>query len=172
MSTGQLVFYSGVALLFFTIILGIVFWVKKPQYIPANAAYDGGTDRNTRKLRSGYPTDRLTIRREPEQPIQMETAVLQENTAPIEAEQGDIRPDTAVLPDTGAYQEQQTEKLDTGTVPLAEGTAPLTVSDGTVKLDSTPATPGKETAVLDLSTQSADTEKLGNTTMLSDSQGG
>lgn len=171
MSTGQLVFYSGVGLLIFTIILGIVFWVKKPQYIPENAAYDGGTDKNTRKLRSGYPTDRLTIRREPEQPIQMETAVLQEDTAQLEAEHGDIRPDTAVLPDTGAYQEQQTAKLDTGTVPLAEETAPLAADDATVQLDSAPATSGKETEVLDLSKQSPDTEKLSSTTMLSDPQG-
>ena len=65
MTTGQVIFYSGVGLLIFTIVLGVAFWLKKPQYIPGNAAYDQGADKNTRKLRSGYPTDHLTVRREP-----------------------------------------------------------------------------------------------------------
>ena len=98
MTTGQVIFYSGVGLLIFTIVLGVAFWLKKPQYIPGNAAYDQGADKNTRKLRSGYPTDHLTVRREPEQPIMSGTAILQESTAQLEIEQGDTLPDTAVLP--------------------------------------------------------------------------
>lgn len=172
MSTGQLVFYSGVSFLVFTIILGIVFWIKKPQYTPENAGYEGCTDKNTRKLHSGYPTNRLTIRREPEQPIQTETAVLQNNTAPIETKLGDIHADTAVLAGAGAHQEQQTAQLKIGTVPLDERTGPLNAGNekGTIRLDSSPAVPVKGTEVLDLSTQSEDTEKLDETTMLSGSQ--
>ena len=83
-TTGQVIFYSGVGLLIFTIVLGVAFWLKKPQYIPGNAAYDQGADKNTRKLRSGYPTDHLTVRREPEQPIMSGTAILQESTAQLE----------------------------------------------------------------------------------------
>lgn len=171
MSTGQLVFYSGVFLLAFTIILGIVFWLKKPQYTPENAAYEGGTDKNTRKLRSGYPTDRLTIRREPEQPIMSGTAVLQENTAQLETDQGDTLPDTAVLPSGKLSKVRRTEKLSVGTVPLADGTAPLTHDEDTAQLHDCPPAPDGKTEVLDLSMQSEDTMELSGTTPLSGSQG-
>ena len=62
MTTGQLVFYSGVGLLALTILLAVVFAVKKPRYDPETAGLGPGSG-STRKLRSGYPTDPLTIRR-------------------------------------------------------------------------------------------------------------
>jgi len=61
MTTGQLVFFSGVVLLGLTIITAIIFIVKKPQYIPKNAAYDVADEKATQKLRNGYPTNRLTV---------------------------------------------------------------------------------------------------------------
>lgn len=171
MTTGQVIFYSGVGLLVFTIVLGIAFWLKKPQYIPENAVYDGGAEKRTRKLRSGYPTDRLTIRQESEQPIMSGTAVLQESTAQLGTEQSDTLPDTAVLPSAKLSKVQQTEKLSVGTVQLAGGTAPLTHDEDTAQLhDCPPASDGK-TAVLDPSMQSEDTMELSGTTPLSGSQG-
>lgn len=169
-TTGQVIFYSGVGLLVFTIVLGIAFWLKKPQYIPGNAAYDQGADRNTRKLRSGYPTDRLTIRQESEQPIMSGTAVLQESTAQFGTERGDTLPDTAVLLNAEFPQAQQTEKLGVGTVPLADGTIPLVHDEDTVPLYDRATPPDGETEVLDSSMQADGTEKLGVTTPLSDSQ--
>lgn len=170
MTTGQVIFYSGVGLLVFTIVLGIVFWLKKPQCIPGNAAYDQGADKNTRKLRSGYPTDHLTVRREPEQPIMSGTAVLQESTAQLVTEQGDTLPDTAVLPNAEFPQAQQIEKLGVGTVPLADGTIPLVHDEDTVPLYDRATPPDGETEVLDTSMRADETEKLGVTTSLSDSQ--
>lgn len=65
MTTGQLLFYAGIALLALTVILAVIFLIKKPVYHPENAVYTGSTGQ-TQKLRNGYPTDRLTIRREQE----------------------------------------------------------------------------------------------------------
>ena len=169
-TTGQVIFYIGVGLLIFTIVLGGDFWLKKPQYIPGNAAYDQGADKNTRKLRSGYPTDHLTVRREPEQPIMSGTAILQESTAQLEIEQGDTLPDTAVLPKAEFPQAQQTEKLRVGTVPLADGTIPPVHDEDTVPLYDRATPPDGETEVLDSSMHAGGTEKLGVTTPLSDSQ--
>ena len=58
MTTGQLVFYSGVGLLALTVLLGVFFLVKKPKYIPEQAVYEPGAPQQTQKLRNGYPTDR------------------------------------------------------------------------------------------------------------------
>lgn len=125
MSTGQLVFFSGVGLLGFTMILGIIFLVKRPQYIPESVAYASSSDQSTRKLRSGYPTDRLTIRREPEQRNMEGTIPLPQNTARLETEQAVSPAGTVVLQSTEPPREQKTEKLNVGTLPLAEGTMSL-----------------------------------------------
>lgn len=63
MTTGQLIFYSGVALLVLTAIVTIIFLVKKPKYIPENAVYQNAESGQTQRLRNGYPTERQTIRR-------------------------------------------------------------------------------------------------------------
>lgn len=134
MTTGQLVFYSGVGLLALTILLAVVFAVKKPRYDPEAAGLGPGSG-NTRKLRSGYPTDPLTIRREggaasaagtehlPEDPAQPGTVRLVE-----EAEDG-----TAVLPEeeTTPLPEGPSPK---GTVPLAQEKEPEHLEVGTMVL--------------------------------------
>ena len=68
MSTGGLIFISGIILLVLTIILAVIFWLKKPQYIPENKAVIGPKDKWTQRLRNGYPTDPLTQRREQPRP--------------------------------------------------------------------------------------------------------
>ena len=145
MTTGQVIFYSGVGLLIFTIVLGVAFWLKKPQYIPGNAAYDQGADKNTRKLRSGYPTDHLTVRREPEQPIMSGTAILQESTAQLEIEQGDTLPDTAVLSEGGVPPAPQKEKIRGGGVSPADGTIPPGHGEENVPPDDRAPPPDGET---------------------------
>lgn len=127
MTTGQIIFFSGVALLVLTIIMVIIFIIRKPKYIPGNAIYSE-TDKGTQKLRNGYPTDRLTIRREPVRSINPDTAVLSEETARLTAEQTEKLIGTAVLPGP------ETEKLQEGTAPLPGGTAKLQQTEGTVQL--------------------------------------
>lgn len=63
MTTGQLVFYGGLALLGLTIIVAIVFLIKKPTYQPENSIYEGAAPSRTQPLRNGYPTEKETIRR-------------------------------------------------------------------------------------------------------------
>ena len=46
---GVILLYSGAALLAATVILAIVFAVKKPQYRPEHAAYAGGEERGAGK---------------------------------------------------------------------------------------------------------------------------
>ena len=63
MTTGQIVFYAGVALLGLTVLLAIVFLIKKPVYRPETAAASGG-DGATARLHNAYSTERVTIRRD------------------------------------------------------------------------------------------------------------
>lgn len=86
MSTGQIVFFSGVGLLLITITLAAFFVIKRPQYSPENVAYDDAG--NTQRLRNGYPTDRLTIRKDQQQiqPVQQAgtgTVILDTETEPL-----------------------------------------------------------------------------------------
>lgn len=143
MTTGQLLFYSGVALLVLTILLAAVFSVKKPRYDPETADGGAGETGSTRKLRSGYPTDPLTIRREgraqaqpipgtdrlPEAPAQSSTVRLTEEVAS----------GTAVLPEEGTTP-LSADTGPEGTIPLAqeEGTVPLEI--GTTALSESKAT--------------------------------
>ena len=64
MTTGQLLFYGGAALLGLTVLLAIIFLIKKPKYVPESAAYAGADPGMTNSLRNGYPTDRMTVRRD------------------------------------------------------------------------------------------------------------
>ena len=146
MTTGQLVFYSGVGLLALTLLLAVVFAVKKPRYDP-EAAGLGGPGRSTQKLRSGYPTDPLTIRREPpakagaetERLPEAGTAVLPETeTEPLPG--GPAQSATLLL---GAEDQPATARLageaeqplgaETAVLPPEEGTLPL--KEGTVPLE-------------------------------------
>ncbi len=140
MTTGQLIFCCGIGLLILTIIIGIIFWIKKPQYIPENAVYHGTDGKSTQKLRSGYPTDRLTVRRE--RPSALDAAPLRDETELLMAERTEPIPGTNILPNTEVLDSQQAEKLEAGTevlpvetVPLAEGSVSSTL-EGTVPLSS------------------------------------
>lgn len=65
MTTGQLVFYAGIGLLGATVLLAVIFLIVRPKYKPENAVYTGGrTDGSTQRLRNGYPTERVTVRRD------------------------------------------------------------------------------------------------------------
>lgn len=68
MTTGQLLFYGGAALLALTVVLAIIFIIVKSKYKPESGIYDIGSPDITQKLLNGYPTDRMTIRREPSRP--------------------------------------------------------------------------------------------------------
>lgn len=141
MTTGQLLFWAGVALLMATIILAAIFVMKKPVYHPENAIYAGSTGQ-TQKLRNGYPTDRLTIRREQES-IRPDTAILNDGTECLREERSDLILGTEILQSTAKLEEPQTEKLSVNTVPLAERTVLLPPTEETVPLDpgTLPLTP-------------------------------
>lgn len=62
MTTGQMMFYSGAGLLVLTVLLAVFFAVKKPEYIPENAAHTPAGPQQTEPLRNGYPTDPVTRR--------------------------------------------------------------------------------------------------------------
>lgn len=111
MTTGQLLFYGGAALLGLTVILAIIFIIKKPKYVPESAAYDGADIGRTQRLRNGYPTDRLTVRRESAKQPAPETTVLPEGTEPITDATEKLVSTTAKLPYTAVLESQGTEKL-------------------------------------------------------------
>lgn len=100
MTPGSIVFFSGVGLMGLTLILGIVFFIKKPKYTPEKEVYNAQAAQATRRLRNGYPTDPLTVRREPAN----KTVPIEEGVA------------NATLP-----LQQETEMLDEQTVLLQEG---------------------------------------------------
>ena len=62
MTIGQLVFYGGLALLGLTIIVAIVFLVKKLAYQPENPIYERTAAGRTQPLRNGYPAEKESIR--------------------------------------------------------------------------------------------------------------
>lgn len=64
MTTGQILFYGGVALLALTVVLAIIFIIVRPKYKPEVEAHQGGDAGRTQPLLNGYPTDRMTVRRE------------------------------------------------------------------------------------------------------------
>ena len=65
MTTGQLLFYGGAVLLGLTVLLAIIFIIKKPKYTPESAAYAEADPGRTNSLCNGYPTDRITVSRGP-----------------------------------------------------------------------------------------------------------
>lgn len=79
MTTGQLIFYSGIGLLITTIALAILFAVKKPNYNPESIVYIEPWD-HTQRLRSVYPTERLTVRREKSRTVEPSTVSENEET--------------------------------------------------------------------------------------------
>ena len=112
MTTGELVFYSGVGLLIVTLLLAVVFLIKRPRYVPEQLSHLPGGTGDTQKLRSGYPTDPLTHRRE------TGGAESKAPSAPSEPPAPSAAPGTVPL-------EQGTVPLEQETVPLEPGTVPL-----------------------------------------------
>lgn len=135
MTTGEIIFYSGLGLMVITAVLAIIFWFVKPQYKPENTAYEGGSP-GTQRLRSGYPTDRLTVRQDPPTPASMRFT----GTAAVPPQPGTVPLRNAAAP---------TEK----TAPTP-GTVPL-MNDGTAVLQGTAQAAGtaapKATAPLEAS---------------------
>lgn len=77
MTTGQLVFFSGVGLLGLTVILAIIFAIKKPAYHPEAGIASAETGA-TGKLTNAYSTEKMTIRRD--KPQTQGTELLDEKT--------------------------------------------------------------------------------------------
>lgn len=62
MTLGQILFYGGIGALLLTVAVGVVFWIKKPKYVPGNAvASMEGYE--TQQFRSGYPTKPMQNRK-------------------------------------------------------------------------------------------------------------
>ncbi len=98
MTTGQLIFYSGLALLCLTVLTAIVFIVKRPKYRPENAVYESAEAGQTQRLRNGYPTERQTIRRDKSAEVPEPTELIktgkQETAGFFQVEQTEILPPT------------------------------------------------------------------------------
>ena len=94
MTTGQLLFYGGAALLGLTVLLAIIFIIKKPKYTPESAAYAGADSGRTQSLRNGYPTDRMTIRRESIQTVATEKIEQSQETELLSETLTEMLPDT------------------------------------------------------------------------------
>lgn len=121
MTMGELIFACGLGLLGLTAFLAVLFLVKKPRYIPEEAVYAEQVSSETKRLRNGYPTDPLTVRR----------------TASRKAAPAKETADTATLP-----LPQETALLEDQTVLLQEGSAG---TDETVLLEQrTEALTGKK----------------------------
>lgn len=103
MTRGEMLFYAGAALLVVTVILAIIFIIRKPRYIPGG--YRGGLGETTR-LQNAYPTDRFT------------------QGYPHSQEQEIYHPDpgaTELLPETELIQEAATEP-ESGMARPSDGT--------------------------------------------------
>ena len=146
MSTGQLVFYGGAALLAVTILLAVVFLIRKPVYTPEKAVYDGAAQNRTQPFRSGYPTDPLTVRRDTPEKKAEETLPLAEETVPLTQETPPLRDETVPLAAEAVLPVQETMPLTEETVPLTEETVPLT--EETVPLSADTAPLSEETVPL------------------------
>ena len=123
MTPGQYLFFGGLGLLALTLIMGVIFLIKKPKYEPEGAVGAGGTE----KLHSGYPTDRLTVRRPaPDSSAPQGPAGVQrvsQGTTPLEQGTTPLEQGTTPL-------ERGTTPLEQGTVPLEQGTTPLAAEGG------------------------------------------
>lgn len=134
MTAGHLLFYSGAGLLALTIVLAIVFVLKKPQYRPESEAY--ATPGGMQKFRNVYPTDPITIRRDkPEKDADApaEAKTEQETEKLTDASEKVSWTDTMVLgheqkepgEHTAKLLEEGTASLPPETAPLLDETAPL-----------------------------------------------
>ena len=138
MSTGQLVFYGGAALLAVTILLAVVFLIRKPVYTPEKAVYDGAAQNRTQPFRSGSPTDPLTVRRDTPEKKAEETLPLAEETVPLTQETPPLRDETVPLAAEAVLPVQETMPLTEETVPLTEETVPLSADTAPLSEETVP----------------------------------
>ncbi len=125
MSTGQLVFYSGVGLLGLTVVVLVIFLLKKPRYMPEGGIVGAPDGRKTQKLRSGYPTDALTIRRGgSRQPPAPQTDISPAGTVLL-PEEADTSPQEIPPQQSTLLLSEETVPLSGGTVKLSDGTEVL-----------------------------------------------
>lgn len=118
MTQGQMMFLSGVALLIATIILAIIFLIKKPRYSPEQFA---GTDSEAAfRLRNGYPTDRLTKRYPPVLEVPAQPAGVGEEAEHFQ-ESSDLAEEIEHLSESAEFGEK-TERL--------QGTSEFCVEEG------------------------------------------
>lgn len=122
MTTGEILFYAGIALLVVTVGLIVFFLIKKPKYTPEDDPYFSGDDR-TQVLHNGYPTDPLTRRHE------VGVSEPQPGTIPLESADVYAAPNGTV-PLDGINAQRTT----TGTVPL-EAMDTYSTPNGTIPLD-------------------------------------
>ena len=127
MTTGELVFSSGVGLLLFTLVLAVIFAIKRPRYMPEELSHEQNPPGNTQKLRSGFPTEAVTRERagKTEKIIEQGTIPLQQDTIPLQQDTIPLQQDTVPLEQDTVPLEQGTVPLEQGTVPLEQGTVPL-----------------------------------------------
>ena len=127
MTTGELVFFSGVGLLLFTLVLAVIFAIKRPRYMPEELSHEQNPPGNTQKLRSGFPTEAVTRERagKTEKIIEQGTIPLQQDTIPLQQDTIPLQQDTVPLEQDTVPLEQGTVPLEQGTVPLEQGTVPL-----------------------------------------------
>lgn len=161
MTTGQLLFYAGIATLVLTVLLAVVFLVKKPRYDPESAAHSANTSQ-TQKLRNGYPTDRLTIRREPRENSVPSAVPAERGTERIE-EIGANALQTAAAERDGALTERISE---TGTFSPAGADTPGGLGNATVPLDASAEMREVGTELLTDADTSTATEEQNETVML------
>lgn len=104
MTTGEIVFMAGAALLVLTVILAIVFLMRKPQYRPELESY-AGPNSGTQPLRSGYATDTLALRRGIPQ-------IVEDQATEILPVSGAVQDPTETMLLEAGSPGQETEKLD------------------------------------------------------------
>lgn len=121
MTTGELVFYSGVGLLAFTLLLAVIFLIKRPKYVPESLSHIPEGSGSTQKLRSGYPTESMTHERTQRRagtvPLEQEPAIQSVGTVPLEQEPLAKSTETISLAETvplcvGGSTEQLESRLD------------------------------------------------------------
>ncbi|MBE6961245.1 MAG: hypothetical protein E7445_02180 [Ruminococcaceae bacterium] len=129
MTNGQLMFYAGIGLFGLTILLAIVFLIKKPKYRPENASVGGG---QTIPLRNGYPTEPMTVRYGAADRKSTETnghvaeiTAAANGTVLLEEENTSLAAETELLVAETELLPPETQLLPPETQLLSEGTALL-----------------------------------------------
>ena len=138
MDISRILYYGGFGLLGFTVLLTLIFIIKRPKYNPDAAA--GSFSDQTQPLRNGFPTQKMTqTRATTPPPVPAETEVLP---------QTELLPEAAVLQATEklaetdilleAEQILQTERLaETELLPQGEVSAETELLPQTEKLSET-----------------------------------